>query len=92
MRYLSLENIGHGLFHNDAHEVEDKVPELKKGLEQITRQDRDMPLQASSFLVLEIFTESDEAQRTELSPHFITSILIAFHNVCCLNFQHPFLG
>ena len=48
MRCLSLENVGRGPFHDDAHEVEDKVPELKKGLEQITRQDRDMPIRASS--------------------------------------------
>lgn len=89
---MSLENVGRGPFHSDAHGVEDKVPGLKKGLEQITQQDRDMPIWASSSPVLEIFTESDEARMTELSPHFITSILRPFHNVCCLHFQHPFLG
>lgn len=46
---MSLENMGHGLFHNDAHEVEDKVSALKKGLEQITHQDRDVSIWASSF-------------------------------------------
>lgn len=46
MHCLSLENVGHGSLHND---VEDKVPELRKELEQITQQDRDMPIQASSF-------------------------------------------
>lgn len=62
---MSLENVGRGPFHSDAHGVEDKVPGLKKGLEQITQQDRDMPIWASSSPVLEIFTESDEAESDE---------------------------
>lgn len=44
MCYLSLENVDHGPFHNDTHEVKDEVCELKKGLELITQEDRDMPI------------------------------------------------
>lgn len=41
MCYLSLENVEHGPFHNDGHEVEDKVGEFKK---MITQEDRGMPI------------------------------------------------
>lgn len=64
---LSLENMGCVLFHGDAHEVEGNVPELKKGLEQITLQDRDVP--SHPPLVLKVITEMDEAQMTKFPFH-----------------------
>lgn len=41
MCYLFLENVDRGPFHSGAHELEDKVCELKKW---ITQEDRSMPI------------------------------------------------
>lgn len=62
MCYLSLEKQGLWSFHNDAHEVEDKVCELKK---IITLEDRGILFRLHPPLALEIFPESDEAQIIE---------------------------